>query len=162
MLGILLSTVLTNFTHANANERSSKDIERDNYRKGPEVVDLVALKPGMKVLDLLGGGGYYSELIAKQVGDSGVVYLHNNNAYLPYVKEQLATRFADNRLNNVVRYDKELNQINEELEAQRDEIEKQKRVVEVQRDDIVASINYAKRIQNAILPSPSEFINSLN
>ena len=47
----------------------------------------------------------------------------------------------------------ELNQTNEELAAQRDQIEEQKKIVENQRDDIVASITYAKRIQQAILPS---------
>ena len=49
----------------------------------------------------------------------------------------------------------ELNQTNEELATQRDEIEKQKEVVEEAHNDIKASINYAKRIQNAILPASS-------
>ena len=51
----------------------------------------------------------------------------------------------------------ELNQTNEELAAQRDEIENQKNKVEQAHDEIKDSINYAKRIQNAILPA-AEFI----
>ena len=51
----------------------------------------------------------------------------------------------------------ELNQTNEELAAQRDEIEKQKEVVEEAHNEIRDSINYAKRIQTAILP-PHRFI----
>lgn len=47
----------------------------------------------------------------------------------------------------------ELNQTNEELAAQRDEIEMQKNQVVKVHQEIKDSINYAKRIQNAILPA---------
>ena len=47
----------------------------------------------------------------------------------------------------------ELNQTNEEIAAQRDEIEQQKNKVEEAHLEIRSSINYAKRIQEAILPS---------
>ena len=50
----------------------------------------------------------------------------------------------------------ELNQTNEELAAQRDEIENQKNKVEKAHKEIKDSINYAKRIQDAILPPLSE------
>ncbi len=52
---------------------------------------------------------------------------------------------------------KELNQQNEEIAAQRDEIEKQKHKVEEHQKEIIDSITYAKRLQEAILP-PKEFI----
>lgn len=55
----------------------------------------------------------------------------------------------------------ELNQQNEEIAAQRDEIESQKNLVTHQRDEIEEihkevsqSIDYAKRLQTAILPKP--------
>lgn len=51
----------------------------------------------------------------------------------------------------------ELNQQNEEIAAQRDEIEKQKHKVEAHQKEIIDSITYAKRLQEAILP-PKEFI----
>ena len=55
----------------------------------------------------------------------------------------------------ILEKNEELNQTNEELAAQRDEIERQKEKVEMAHQEIKDSINYAKRIQNAILPAPS-------
>ena len=55
--------------------------------------------------------------------------------------------------NMVDETNEELNQTNEELSAQRDEIENQKIKVEVAHQEIKDSIIYAKRIQEAILPS---------
>ena len=55
----------------------------------------------------------------------------------------------------------ELNQINEEILAQRDEIEEQKNLVEAKNHEITSSIEYAKRIQEAILPTDSLFKNHL-
>jgi len=88
-------------------QRLAKDIQDDFLRKGPEVVALADLAPGMVVADVFGGGGYYSELISQQVGQSGKVYLHNNRAYLPYVDKELTERLTGNRLPNVIRHDKE-------------------------------------------------------
>ncbi len=51
----------------------------------------------------------------------------------------------------------QLNQINEEILAQRDQIERQKFVVEEAHSEIKQSMEYAKRIQRAILP-PDELI----
>jgi tetratricopeptide (TPR) repeat protein len=51
----------------------------------------------------------------------------------------------------------ELKQQNEEILAQRNEIEHQKHLIEEHQKEIVDSITYAKRIQDAILP-PIEFI----
>lgn len=50
-----------------------------------------------------------------------------------------------------------LNQQNEEIVAQRDEIKHQKQLVEEHQREIIDSITYAKRIQDAILP-PTELI----
>jgi serine phosphatase RsbU (regulator of sigma subunit) len=61
----------------------------------------------------------------------------------------------------------EIQQKNEEISAQRDEIESQRDLVTLQKDhiekmheDVTSSIRYAKRIQNAVLPS-SEQLNSI-
>jgi tetratricopeptide (TPR) repeat protein len=51
----------------------------------------------------------------------------------------------------------ELNQQNEEIANQRDEIGKQKHTLEAHQKEIIDSITYAKRLQEAILP-PKEFI----
>jgi len=100
--------------------RSERDIARDALSKGPAIVKMVGITQGMKVLDVLGGGGYYSELLSKEVGESGKVYLHNNQAYMPYVEKELTTRLASNRLSNVVRWDKETEDLelkNEQFDA---------------------------------------------
>ena len=64
-------------------------------------------------------------------------------------------------------YNEEILAQRDEIEAQRDEIEAQrnlaldqKDILEKQKTDIVDSINYAKKIQSAILPPPS-YINEL-
>ncbi len=49
----------------------------------------------------------------------------------------------------------ELNQLNEELQANIEKVEKQKKAIQTQNTNILASIQYAKRIQSAILPSPA-------
>ena len=88
-------------------QRAQQDITRDAQSKGPEIVDMVGIKPNMQVLDILGGGGYYSEILSEKVGQGGKVYLHNNQAYMPYVEKELIARLSENRLENVTRWDKE-------------------------------------------------------
>lgn len=88
-------------------ERAPKDLQRDKVSKGPEIVEWADIKPGMSVIDILGGGGYYSEILNQAVGSDGKVYLHNNNAYMPYVEKELDARLKNNRLANVIRHDKE-------------------------------------------------------
>lgn len=93
-------------------KRHASDLKRDKMSHGQEVVELANLKEGMIVFDLLGGGGYYSELIANQIGKKGRVYLHNNKAYMPWVEKELVARLANNRLPNVFRYDRETDALN--------------------------------------------------
>lgn len=83
--------------------RSDADRTRDATSKPAEVLNFFGLEPGMVVIDLFGGGGYYTELVATVVGPTGSVYLHNNQAYLPYVGEELETRFANDRLSGIIR-----------------------------------------------------------
>lgn len=44
-----------------------------------------------------------------------------------------------------------------EVVAEKEEVEKQKKIVEIKNKDITDSINYAQRIQQAILPLPEDF-----
>jgi len=53
--------------------RSEKAIAADVGRRPIEVLNFYAVKPGEQVLDLLAGGGYYSELLGKVVGPEGKV-----------------------------------------------------------------------------------------
>lgn len=88
-------------------QRSAKDIADDQLRKGPEIVAIADVKAGMIIADVLGGGGYYSEILNSLVGPNGKVYLHNNKAYMPYVEKELVARLANNRLEHVIRHDRE-------------------------------------------------------
>jgi len=81
--------------------RSDSDIKQDEGRKPAEIIHFVGVKKGDKVLDLLAGGGYYSELLSRAVGDTGKVTLQIPKAYLKYAGKALDERLADERLKNV-------------------------------------------------------------
>lgn len=59
----------------------------------------------------------------------------------------------DSNINKLKLAEEEIMQQKEEIETQRDELAVQKLIVDEKNKDITDSINYAKRIQNAILPS---------
>lgn len=54
--------------------RPKADTDRDAGRKPAESVAFAGIKKGDKVADLLAGGGYFTRIFSKVVGDSGVVY----------------------------------------------------------------------------------------
>ena len=81
--------------------RRSADHDRDASRKPAEVLAFFGIEPGMTVLDLFSGGGYYSELISIVVGPEGKVIAHSNAAYLGFVGDEFEERYADDRLANV-------------------------------------------------------------
>jgi len=81
--------------------RSADDRARDAGRKPAAVLQFFGIEPRMAVLDLYSGGGYYSELLSYIVGGGGSVTAHSNKAYLDYVSDEVAARYADGRLGNV-------------------------------------------------------------
>ncbi len=81
--------------------RHAADAARDQSRKPAEVLAFFGIEPGMTVLDLFSGGGYYSELISYIVGPEGSVVAHTNSAYLNFVGEEFEERHGGNRLANV-------------------------------------------------------------
>jgi len=83
--------------------RLETDRLRDPLRRPDQVLSFFEIGPGMKVLDLFSGGGYYTEILSAVVGPEGEVVAHNNNAYLSFAGEELGKRFADDRLKNVTR-----------------------------------------------------------
>jgi predicted methyltransferase len=84
-------------------ERIEQDRQKDPLRRPDQVLEFFEIKPGMTVLDLFSGGGYYTEIVSRVVGDEGKVLAHNNEAYLAYAKDSVEERYADNRLQNVER-----------------------------------------------------------
>ncbi|MGK0259870.1 MAG: putative methyltransferase [Candidatus Azotimanducaceae bacterium] len=99
MLSILASIVSAADIRAES-ERSEADAARDVTSKPYEVLKFFGVQPGWKVLDVLAGTGYYSEVMSQVVGSEGKVYLHNNGAYIRFA-QGLDARVADDRLPNV-------------------------------------------------------------
>ena len=97
--------------------RPAADRTRDKARQSAAVLRFFRLAPGMTVLDLYSGGGYYTELLAYIVGSTGRVVAHNNTPYVNLAKADLAGRFAPGRLPNVERLLAENNEL--ELPAAR-------------------------------------------
>lgn len=87
--------------------RFSDDKSRDKKRKPLDILKFSGVEPGMRVLDLFGGGGYYTELFSYIVGEKGKVYLQNNTLFLRSSKDTIEKRLKNNRLKNVVRIDSE-------------------------------------------------------
>lgn len=83
--------------------RTDKDRERDAREKPAEVLAFAGVKPGMTVMDMFAGGGYYSELLAGVVGSTGKVLSVNNVPYATYAKDDIKARFTEGRLPNVER-----------------------------------------------------------
>ena len=81
--------------------RSAGDRLRDADRKPAEVLEFFSIEPGMRVLDMFSGGGYYSELVSYVVGEEGSVSAHSNEAYAQYVGDETLTRYGGDRLPNV-------------------------------------------------------------
>jgi predicted methyltransferase len=54
--------------------RPEADVKLDEARKPGELIAFAGLKPGMKVIDFIPGGGYFTRVFAKVVGPKGRVY----------------------------------------------------------------------------------------
>jgi len=80
--------------------RPETDRARDDGRRPAEVLEFLGIAPGMTVLDMYSGGGYYTEILSHIVGDSGVVIAQSNEAYLQFVGDEFEKRYLGGRLAN--------------------------------------------------------------
>lgn len=80
--------------------RPEADRERDADRRPAAVMEFLGIKPGMTVLDMYTGGGYYAELLSHVVGADGRIIAQSNQAYLGFVGDAFAQRFDSGRLKN--------------------------------------------------------------
>jgi predicted methyltransferase len=83
-----------------AAERSAKDRERDARDRPAELMTFAGITSGMKIADVFGGAGYWTELMARAVGPEGHVQLVNNSPYFAFAGKDLTSRFEGNRLPN--------------------------------------------------------------
>jgi len=81
-------------------KRPAEDIAKDAGRKPAQVLSFVGIKPGMTVLDVFSGNGYYTEMLNGIVGGNGKVIAHTNEAYIPFSGELYQKRYAGGRLAN--------------------------------------------------------------
>ena len=58
--------------------RPAADTARDAARKPAEMLEFAGVKPGMTVVDLIPGGGYFTRVFSKAVGEKGTVYAVGN------------------------------------------------------------------------------------
>lgn len=99
-----IPTVLTEldvYAAAVASEaRPQADRDRDAGRKPAQILEFMGIEPGMTVLDMFTGGGYYAEIISGVVGENGKVFAHSNQPYLKFVGDEFEARFGDGALTN--------------------------------------------------------------
>lgn len=83
-------------------DRPAADRERDARDHPAEVLALLGIAPGMRVLDMNAATGYYTELLARAVGPTGHVIAHNHpGARTTLSPEDFAARYGAERLPNV-------------------------------------------------------------
>lgn len=64
--------------------RPAKDVERDAARHPAELLTFMGVKPGYKVAYFIMGGGYWTRILAKTVGDKGKVYAYQPAEFIAY------------------------------------------------------------------------------
>ena len=92
-----------------APDRPADDRKLDAARKPKDMLAFFGVAPGMKVLDLFTGSGWYAELEARVAGPTGEVYAQNPPEYLKKWSDKgIATRLGGDRLPTVHRWDRSL------------------------------------------------------
>jgi predicted methyltransferase len=92
-----------------AADRSADDRALDAGRKPADFLAFVALQPGQKAAELMAGGGYTAELLARSVAPDGKVYGQNPKMILErFAEKPWSERLAKPVNANVVRVDREL------------------------------------------------------
>jgi predicted methyltransferase len=90
-----------------APDRTAADRALDAGRHPAEMLAFFGIRAGMRVAELGAGGGYTSELLARAVGPTGVVYSQNSDFILKRFAEQpWSARLATPPMHNVVRVDR--------------------------------------------------------
>ena len=100
--------------------RDEGDRKRDEGRKPEKVIEFFGIKPGMKVMEMLAGSGYYAEILASVVGPTGKVIALNNKSYMAFTKDAIIKRIEQpGRMDNVELKIAEIN----EMELEKDQLD---------------------------------------
>lgn len=89
--------------------RPVDDLKLDPLRKPEEVLKFLGVEPGMNVIDVFSGPGYYTEILSRTVGEKGTVAMHNHPPWQQFFKVASSARIADNRLDNVYQVIQDIN-----------------------------------------------------
>jgi predicted methyltransferase len=85
-----------------APDRAPEDRALDAGRKPGEVFTFFKIAPGQKIGELFSGGGYSTELMARTVGDGGVIYAQNTKEILDkFARKPFEARMAKPVMKNV-------------------------------------------------------------
>jgi predicted methyltransferase len=94
-----------------APDRTEADRALDAGRHPAALLEFVGVQPGMKVAELMAGGGYTTELLARAVGPTGTVYGHNPKFVLErFAEKPWSERLAKPVNQRVVRVDREFDE----------------------------------------------------
>ena len=83
-------------------DRADADLQTDKRRDPLKLLAFTAARPGMKVLDVGAGGGYSTELMARAVAPTGVVYGQNPPDLEERAKMSFKARLRTPAGNNIV------------------------------------------------------------
>jgi len=83
-----------------APDRTDADRQADKRRDPVPFLTFAGLRPGMKVLDMGAGAGYSTELVARVIGPTGIVYGQNPPDNFERARMALAARAATSAMKN--------------------------------------------------------------
>lgn len=93
-------------------DRLARDRSKDANRHYAEVLEFFGVRPGQTLLELFAAGGNTAEVLARAVGPEGKVYMQNPPWFYERAGQKpVEERLANDRLPNVVRLDKPLNEM---------------------------------------------------
>ncbi|MBT8443089.1 MAG: methyltransferase domain-containing protein [Gammaproteobacteria bacterium] len=101
---------------ANPNRREGAR-QRDPLSKPEVILGLLDLQPGQRVIDILGGAGYYVDILSGVVGPQGDVILHNNNQYHGYFRKIVNQQYVENPRPGISYLKSEISDLNLEPES---------------------------------------------
>ena len=92
-------------------DRAESDRARDAGRRPADVVEFLGIGKGMRVMDVIAAGGYYTEVLSLAVGEDGQFVAQKTPGVLKFRDgandKAISARLAGNRLPNVTRLNKD-------------------------------------------------------
>jgi len=81
--------------------RPEEDLADDERRRPAAALAYMELRPGLAVFEIEAGGGWYTELFSRAVGEKGSVVMQNPQGFVAFLGDKVAKRLEGDRLANV-------------------------------------------------------------